>query len=183
MSEIRLDSYKLSDDCEAHDSHMLPAVKKYSCHDHIWQEFQGTSLEEDSSWSGCETKGMSIVTYLLNRWDFEPLLTVRNPAYTHTLPTLSTLFWAPTTTGRAAVLTSAGLGIRWCSAKGLVATGSSWHRHRNFHYNDLGCGVPGMHPRCEGERYTERESKRVVGKEGGGNDAGVTFLTHPLSVM
>lgn len=40
--------------------------------------------------------------------------------------------------------------------KGLAATGSFWHRRRNFHYNDLGCGVPGMHPQRRGRGGSRR---------------------------
>ena len=83
--------------------------------------------------------GLTWDIYSTNRpWDSAYLSVA--PVYKHSIHVLYiSSHW------HGSSLPSTGSGIRWCFTKGFTATGSFWNRHRNFHYNDLGCGVPGMH--------------------------------------
>lgn len=91
---------------------------------------------------------------------------VTGPSHTNTHACTLYLFQAPLTIDGAAVCISADLRIRWCVAKGLAAIGSVWHRCRNFHYNDVGCGVTGMHPQHGGEEHTQGDRKASPEQEG-----------------
>lgn len=130
----------------------LPTVTEYSCDAATTMNNRNSKKGNESSRRGvCDRKQRwmgikedeSIVKYLFNRWVLSHCWMSLTLTHTHTL---CLCFNHLQPLARPQSPTSAGFGIRWCSAKGLAATGSFWHRRRNFHYNDLGCGAPGMHP-------------------------------------